>query len=294
MSVASHAHAQVTAGHGVPPFGGLHSRHRRLDDTAGHTGLGGRNGRGGRIGRGRGFPDNAPTPFRADASGALGALGPLGTLGAGPGPRCWASGSVGPEVEAPSASTVRRRTLYDAGLRGQTLGSISDDRHLSVRRDGLADWFSRKSPQRVAWAAAETARQRLHMAFARNTSSTSQRALVWDVHVPLIDARSAQSAHIHDGKVNEGGWTILIGAVNELPQAARKLGMALDASVFIPEAMLPAVLLQSSAIEGADPNPNPNPYPAPTPIPTPTPNPNPNPGAPSILGHGCHPAGQLV
>ena len=78
------------------------------------------------------------------------------------------------------------------------------------------------------------------MTFARNTSSTSRRALVWDVHVPLLDARGMPSAFIHDGKVTNGNWSILIGAVNELPQAARKLGMALDASVFIPEEMLPA------------------------------------------------------
>ena len=52
---------------------------------------------------------------------------------------------------------------------------------------------------------------------------------------------------MHDGEISEG-TTILTGVVNELPRAARQLGITLDAIIFLPESLMASDLGQLSPV----------------------------------------------
>uniref|UniRef100_A0A7S3X0V6 ATP-grasp domain-containing protein n=1 Tax=Emiliania huxleyi TaxID=2903 RepID=A0A7S3X0V6_EMIHU len=142
---------------------------------------------------------------------------------------CWSVDGV--SVPSPPSLHQRRGLLRFLGAPARRIKAADDGASLSELNPDLGSLVKQRHPVLADAVKASMERAHHHSGHDGRTVSAGKRVLVFDVHVPLNG--SQYGPMVHDGAAVPRG-NILIGAVNEIPHAARRLGVWAEALVALP------------------------------------------------------------
>lgn len=146
---------------------------------------------------------------------------------------CWEADGSGAHAGAIRPAMHIKRIMLHRQANQSWTDALDDESELSRPSPRLATFLGQRLPP--ATLAAVSSRLRAHAALDRNVTA-KRRVLVFDVHVN-IGHPDMRSAFVHDGSTHARG-SILVGRDNELPHAARQIGIELVALVFLPRDLM--------------------------------------------------------